>query len=100
MMVPQCFSCKHLVPHKSGELTHCAAFPVEIPIEIFKNLHDHRQPYPGDNGIRFEPSESAIRLGLGSASGESLSLPKPKSTSRLPRPRTGPRKGSRKSTPT
>ena len=64
MMPPQCFDCKHLARFRPGELTHCAAFPDEIPDDIRKNRHDHRQPYPGDHGIRFEPNESAIRLGL------------------------------------
>ena len=64
MMPPQCFNCKHLARFRPGELTHCAAFPDEIPDDIRKNRHDHRQPYPGDHGVRFEPSESAIRLGL------------------------------------
>jgi hypothetical protein len=64
MMPPQCFDCKHLARFRPGELSHCTAFPDEIPDDIFKNRHDHRQPYPGDHGIRFEPSESAIRLRL------------------------------------
>jgi hypothetical protein len=64
MMPPQCFDCKHFFPVVRGKLTGCAAFPDAIPDDIRKNRHDHRQPYPGDHGIRFEPSESAIRLGL------------------------------------
>ncbi len=64
MMPPQCFNCKHLARFRPGELSHCAAFPDEIPDDIFRNRHDHRQPYPGDHGIRFESNESAIRLGL------------------------------------
>jgi hypothetical protein len=34
----------------------CTAYPEEIPSAILKNLHDHREPYPDDNGVRFEPS--------------------------------------------
>ena len=33
----------------------CTAFPDEIPREIAGNKHDHRTPFPGDPGIRFEP---------------------------------------------
>jgi hypothetical protein len=33
----------------------CAAFPGGIPTEIQPGGFDHRKPYPGDHGIRFEP---------------------------------------------
>jgi uncharacterized Fe-S cluster-containing radical SAM superfamily protein len=47
----QCAYCKHY----RDEL-HCKAFgDVQIPREIIINRHDHRKPYPGDNGIQFEP---------------------------------------------
>jgi hypothetical protein len=54
----QCFNCRHFDPDQVS----CTAFD-DIPREILGNvfpgedieLHDHRQPYPGDNGIRFEP---------------------------------------------
>ena len=46
----QCALCRHY----NGDAT-CAAFPDRIPREILSNQHDHRQPYPGDGGIRFEP---------------------------------------------
>ena len=45
-----CLQCKHFY---RVNLT-CAAFPAGIPKEIILNEHDHRQPYLGDNGIRFE----------------------------------------------
>jgi hypothetical protein len=34
-----------------------------VPDEVYSNKHDHRQPYPGDRGIRWEPaSEEDARL--------------------------------------
>lgn len=38
----------------------CAAFPNGIPEEIFSGENNHTKPYPGDNGILFEPVQ--IRL--------------------------------------
>jgi hypothetical protein len=81
MMIPQCYDCKHLFPFDRTKERGCAAFPdQEIPEEIRKNRHDHRQPFPGDHDIRFEPSESAIELGLISPEPpyDHLTLPQPK----------------------
>jgi len=47
--LPQCPTCKHYIG-----LGRCAAFE-RIPSKIVAGKHDHREPYPGDNGIRFEP---------------------------------------------
>jgi hypothetical protein len=52
---PDCMFCKHLLPAEddTSPLT-CAAFPREIPREIFFEGVSHRKPYPNDKGIRFE----------------------------------------------
>lgn len=46
----QCVSCIH---YDYANL--CAAFPAGIPEEIMDGTFDHRRPYPGDQGIRWEP---------------------------------------------
>ncbi len=48
-----CMLCKHL--NKDG--ISCDAFPDVIPQDILANVFDHRKPWPGDNGILFEPKE-------------------------------------------
>ena len=45
----QCRACRHF------DRGTCVAFPLGIPDAISADSHDPRQPYPGDNGIRFEP---------------------------------------------
>jgi hypothetical protein len=47
--LPLCFRCKHY----RGQIT-CDAFPGGIPDEILISAVDHKEPYEGDNGIRFE----------------------------------------------
>ena len=53
---PQCLACRHL--HKPGVST-CAAFPKGIPKKILANDGDHRKPWPGDGGVRFEQDPSS-----------------------------------------
>lgn len=45
----QCLTCRHYLG--SGA---CVAFWDGIPEEIFTGEHDHRQPFPGDGGYRWE----------------------------------------------
>ena len=46
----QCAACAH---HIDGTLA-CTGFPGGIPQPILAGRRDHRKPYPGDHGIRFE----------------------------------------------
>ena len=47
-----CHFCRHL--STEGGM-RCAAFPDGIPWEIQAGEWDHRQPHPGDHGIRYDP---------------------------------------------
>jgi hypothetical protein len=53
---PQCMTCA-----RRRTLDTCTAFPQGIPLAIQLNHADHRQPYPGDHGERWEPDpEDAV----------------------------------------
>ncbi|MGV9772974.1 hypothetical protein [Streptosporangium sp. NPDC003464] len=44
---------------------YCDAFPDKVPDAIFLGGFDHREEYPGDEGVRFvlrEGQESVLRL--------------------------------------
>ena len=69
-----CSGCAFYLGAKS-----CLAYPREqgIPDKIWNGEHDHRNPYPGDNGIQFEPLEpdtrNAVRRAFG-AFGDNLKV--------------------------
>lgn len=60
----QCQYCKHWISpldvgDGTGDIQTCAAFPDEIPANIWWNRVDHRQPVKGDHGIQWAPREGA-----------------------------------------
>ena len=50
---PICLSCIHYVDDDEPGF-RCAAFPDGIPDAIIRSERDHREPYRGDQGLRFE----------------------------------------------
>lgn len=48
-VISQCGLCKHKKP---GIV--CDAYLDGIPPQLLDNEVSHKQPYPGDNGIKFE----------------------------------------------
>ena len=54
---PICLGCKHF-RERDDNLT-CDVFPQGIPLDILTNQADHRRPYPGDQGILFDPVDDA-----------------------------------------
>ena len=53
---PMCLTCRHFhdADDEATSLT-CDAFPDGIPEAVLTGEHDHRDPYPGDRGVRYEP---------------------------------------------
>lgn len=76
----QCGACVHYrSPFSAENKDHltgpfCAAFPVGIPDEVYRNGLDHRQPIHGDHGVRWTSNGEEFpewafqpdRLGVGS----------------------------------
>lgn len=51
----QCDACARLRPKTDlDDPMTCDAFPDGIPDVIWNNQADHRRPFDGDGGIRFE----------------------------------------------
>ena len=55
MQSVQCLECKHYTG-----VNQCDAYPLGIPQIIFIGEHDHKEPYPGDKGIQFEPIKEPV----------------------------------------
>lgn len=53
VVLTQCVYCRHLAPSTLG--FGCKAYPGGVPDEIVTNSADHRQPFDGDDGVRFQP---------------------------------------------
>lgn len=51
-----CMKCKHF-NFKNKDANTCKAFPGGIPNIIFLGKNDHKELFPGDHGIQFEPLE-------------------------------------------
>ena len=49
----QCATCKNHIPRTFS----CRAFPNGIPDEIAEGMWDHRESFPGDNGILYDPKD-------------------------------------------
>ncbi len=82
----QCVWCRH----RADDGRRCRAFPKGIPDAILKNRHDHRYPYDGDYGVRYEPEtveiefvdvetdDEFVPLSAQLAVAQAASLPEPK----------------------
>lgn len=56
---PICDACSRLAPLPDRPGLGCEAFPDGIPDEVLVDGFDHRLPFPGDGGVRFELAKGA-----------------------------------------
>ena len=68
--ISQCVWCRH----RSEGGRQCRAYPKGIPEAIATNRHDHRQPFDGDYGVRFEPDVIEIEFVGVESEPESIAL--------------------------
>lgn len=54
-LLPLCQDCKHFTGVEPGIGFACRAFGDGIPVEILSSSVDHREPFKGDGGVRYEP---------------------------------------------
>lgn len=54
-----CMTCRHFRLGAAGRT--CDAFEEAIPLPIWTGEHDHRTPYAGDGGIRYERGAAHAR---------------------------------------
>ncbi|HQF16016.1 MAG: hypothetical protein A4E45_00649 [Methanosaeta sp. PtaB.Bin039] len=53
-----CLHCRNFIKDVYAEGVHCRAFTdIDIPEEIFFGRNLHKDPYPGDHGIQFDPED-------------------------------------------
>jgi hypothetical protein len=62
LVVSQCQLCRHRA--RPASFPVCKAFPGAIPQELLDNEADHRRPFEGDDGVRFEPRDGASTAAL------------------------------------
>jgi hypothetical protein len=54
-----CRACARYTPGGTGA---CEAFPGGIPLDILVHGDDHREPFPGDKGVRFLQGQSPDQI--------------------------------------
>lgn len=57
----QCLCCRHFRPVLPGYQCEAYSGYPGIPDAILEMQHDHRQPYKGDHGIRWEPKSQGTK---------------------------------------
>jgi hypothetical protein len=58
----QCMTCQHWRSPLDTDLERqtCTAYPDGIPADVWAGRSDHRQPQPGDGGIRWTPARPGV----------------------------------------